>query len=67
MDPLDGYPAMMSTQQVGEYLNISTVTLKAWRGEGKGPHCVMIGNSVRYPRESLRAYAAAHPVVPAVS
>jgi predicted DNA-binding transcriptional regulator AlpA len=71
MDPLDRYPAMMSPTQVGEFLGVSTITLKGWRRDGKGPQYVKLGDgpnaTVRYPRSAVRTYLAERTVTPVVA
>lgn len=68
-DPLDGYPPMMTPEQVSEYLGISVDRLNAWRKASRGPVYVKVGErangAVRYPREQLRQYIAANTVTPA--
>jgi predicted site-specific integrase-resolvase len=60
MDPLDGYPPMMSPAQVAEFTGISIERLNGWRKAGRGPVYVKMGGgpngAVRYPREDLRIY-----------
>lgn len=69
MDPLDDYPEMMTPDDVGAYLQISTVRLAAWRGKQVGPPFTKVGDgpngAVRYPKGDLRKYLASRTVRPA--
>ncbi len=69
-DPLMNYPAMLTTEQVGEVLQVSPRTLFNWRQAGGGPPYVALGEgrgaAVRYPRADLRAYLNSRTVHPGV-
>lgn len=65
LDPLDQYPAMMTSAEVAEYMGLDSRQLAEWRyrpPEGGGPPYVKVtpgrNGLVRYPRERLRAYLA---------
>jgi hypothetical protein len=62
-DPLTSYPAMMSPDQVAEYLGTSAERLQQWRHKEIGPPWTKVTPGprglVRYPREDLRAYLRA--------
>jgi hypothetical protein len=63
IDPLDGYPAMMSSAEVAEYMGVGKARLAQWRHRGGGPPYVKMNPAqqglVRYPREDLRSWLAA--------
>jgi hypothetical protein len=72
-DPLDDYPAMMTSAEVAKYMNTTEGVLSQWRKRGGGPPYVKLtptrNGLVRYPREQLRAYLAErlrNPRVPVV-
>lgn len=62
IDPLDQYPAMMSSAEVAEYMGVDKARLAQWRHKGGGPPYVKVTPSqqglVRYPREELRVWVA---------
>lgn len=66
IDPLDQYPAMMSSAEVAEYMGVNTDRLAQWRYRGSGPPYVKVSAQrqalVRYPREELREWLAARRV-----
>ena len=54
--PTDG---LMDTRQAGAYLNMSPLTLLAWRGSGQGPQWMRLGlRTIRYRRSALDAWLA---------
>lgn len=65
-DPLSGYPAMMTIEQVSEALQVTPRTLFTWRRDNTGPPYVPLGPgtkpSIRYPRQDLRQFLAARKV-----
>ncbi len=65
-DPLAGYPAMMTIEQVSSALQVTARTLFTWRRENAGPPYVVLGAgprpSIRYPRQDLRQFLAARKV-----
>ena len=44
---------MLNEKQVAKELGVSTLTLKKWRWEGKGPEWVKIERTVRYKRSDV--------------
>jgi excisionase family DNA binding protein len=51
--------ALLKKKEAAEYYGISEATLNKWRSVGKGPRAIKLGNSVRYRRSDLDAYAEA--------
>ena len=57
---------LLTTAQAAELLNLSRRTLEDWRLRGGGPSYVVLGREkgrrgrVRYRREALLEYVAAH-------
>lgn len=51
--------AMMTTEQVSEYLQVPVTTLHQWRYLGKGPRAARIGRGLRYRRADVEAWVAA--------
>lgn len=49
----------LSTDQVAELLHMSTITLAAWRRDGKGPPFTRVGRWIRYARADIHAFMQA--------
>jgi predicted DNA-binding transcriptional regulator AlpA len=45
---------------LGDWLNLSPITLQAWRRQGKGPRFFKVGRLVRYSVADVRAWLAAN-------
>jgi hypothetical protein len=60
----------LNTDQAGQYVNISPLTLQHWRQVGKGPPFFRVNaantrrNVVRYDRRALDAWLAENTVTP---
>jgi excisionase family DNA binding protein len=48
--------ALLTEQQVAEYLQVSLGTLRRWRAEGTGPPALRAGRGVRYRRADVDAW-----------
>jgi excisionase family DNA binding protein len=58
MDPTPTDP-LLTIPEVAELLQVSTLTLAAWRSRGEGPRYVKLGaKMVRYRRADLDAWVA---------
>lgn len=44
---------LMTTEQLGEYLQKPVATLYAWRHRGGGPPAIPVGRGLRYRREDV--------------
>ncbi|MCV7176139.1 helix-turn-helix domain-containing protein [Mycolicibacterium sphagni] len=53
---MTNYPEMMTAQQVGEYLQVSSASLAQDRYRGDGIPFVKIGKRVRYRRSDVANY-----------
>ena len=51
-------PALMTTAQVSDYLQVAVSTLKMWRGTGTGPAWFKANGMVRYRRVDVDAWIA---------
>lgn len=49
---------MLTTKDVAARLNVAEVTVKQWRGAGKGPPFVKLGTAIRYDPQQLDAWIA---------
>jgi hypothetical protein len=48
---------LMTEEQLAEYLNLSIVTLRHWRREGRGPRAILIHNkTTRYRIRDVTAW-----------
>jgi len=52
----DAIPAILTTEQLSNFLLVPINTLKRWRCEGTGPSFFHAGRSVRYRRLDVEAY-----------
>lgn len=57
-------PEFLTTAEAAALLGVSASHLKALRAEGRGPHHVRVGRSVRYPRAALSAETVRTPSEP---
>lgn len=59
MTAIDQEPQLMTPAQLSEYLQLSEVTLRRWRREGKGPtpHFLSPG-TIRYRRDNVEQWVA---------
>jgi excisionase family DNA binding protein len=53
------HEALMTTEQVAEYLQVPVTTLHQWRYLRKGPLAARIGRGLRYRRADVDAWVAA--------
>jgi predicted DNA-binding transcriptional regulator AlpA len=51
---------LLNEHQVADSCAISVLTLRKWRGEGRGPRYVKIGTLVRYRPEDVDAWIQSH-------
>ena len=51
---------LLNERQVADSCAISVLTLRKWRGEGRGPRYVKIGALVRYRPEDVDAWIQSH-------
>ncbi|GIU75777.1 MAG: hypothetical protein KatS3mg004_2864 [Bryobacteraceae bacterium] len=51
---------LLNERQVADSCAISVLTLRKWRGEGRGPRYVKIGTLVRYRPEDVDAWIQSH-------
>jgi hypothetical protein len=51
-------PRFMTSGQAAEYLSVNPRLMENWRWRKVGPRFVKVGNSIRYTREDLDAFAA---------
>ncbi|GIW56733.1 MAG: hypothetical protein KatS3mg082_3137 [Nitrospiraceae bacterium] len=51
---------LLNERQVADSCAISVLTLRKWRGEGRGPRYVKIGTLVRYRPEEVDAWIESH-------
>lgn len=51
--------ALYSTLEAARFLGLHPDTLRAWRGQRRGPAFSKIGNRYRYSEDSLRAFVEA--------
>jgi DNA-binding transcriptional MerR regulator len=40
--------ALLDTHEVAEWLGVAPQTLRYWRGEGRGPRWIKVGQRIRY-------------------
>lgn len=50
----------LTTEQAAEFLNVKKSTLNQWRWLQTGPPYAKFGRSIRYRRNDLAEYVAAH-------
>jgi excisionase family DNA binding protein len=55
---------LLTTNDAARLLNVSTVTLEKWRGQGKGPEYVKMGRAVRYKRDALEEFIKEKTIEP---
>lgn len=48
--------ALLSPQQVADYLGVPVATVYRWRYEGTGPRGMKVGKHVRYRRAEVEAW-----------
>lgn len=48
--------ALLSPQQVADYLGVPVATVYRWRYEGTGPRGMKVGKHVRYRRGEVEAW-----------
>ena len=53
LTPTTPPPALLSTDDLADYLQIPKRTIEAWRATGDGPPFVRFGRRVRYPADLL--------------
>jgi excisionase family DNA binding protein len=53
---MDELPALLTQQQLSEYLEVSISTLERWRRTGQGPKVTWVGRSPRYARDDVLAW-----------
>lgn len=46
-------PELMGTGKAAEYIGFAVVTMKLWRGQGKGPAFRKINNKCYYDKKDL--------------
>lgn len=51
---------LLNEHQVADSCAISVLTLRKWRGEGRGPRYVKIGTLVRYRPEDVDTWIQSH-------
>lgn len=50
-------PEVMTTEEVAQYLNLTTATLFQWRKDGEGPkYCKINSRTIRYLRADVIDY-----------
>ena len=56
---LTGAPdeTMLMPKELAALIRRTTVTLRTWRKEGKGPTCVVVGGRPLYPLGAVRRWA----------
>lgn len=58
--PNDDLRPWLTQADLARHWRLSGRTLARWRAEGYGPPWAVLGGSVRYRREDVRAFEAAH-------
>ncbi|MDP8928170.1 MAG: helix-turn-helix domain-containing protein [Actinomycetota bacterium] len=48
--------ALLSPQQLADYLGVPVATVYRWRYEGTGPRGIKVGKHVRYRRRDVEAW-----------
>jgi excisionase family DNA binding protein len=48
---------LVTTKEAAVYLGLAEVTLRQWRGQGRGPRFVRAGRAIRYREADLDAWA----------
>lgn len=56
----DDLPNCLTTRELANHWQVSCRTLERWRAEHYGPIWVTIGGSVRYRKDDVLAWEAAH-------
>jgi predicted DNA-binding transcriptional regulator AlpA len=59
--------ALLTEAQASQLLSLSTRTLQAWRGQGRGPRFVRAGRAVRYRAADLMGWISEQTVSPGSS
>ncbi|SFD42882.1 helix-turn-helix transcriptional regulator [Roseivivax sediminis] len=57
-------PPYLTTRELAERWRVTCRTLERWRAEPYGPGWVTIGGAIRYRREDVLAWEAAHLTQP---
>ncbi len=48
--------ALLSPQQLADYVGVPVATVYRWRYEGTGPRGIKVGKHVRYRRQDVEAW-----------
>ena len=56
-----GLPALLTAEELAEWLGVTTRTLRRWRTQGVGPSAVSVERLVRYTLDAVLAWLLQQP------